>query len=150
MYQHNPFPFALWAFDAEGVPSLVNAEEIMPANYAMNEFLLDIEVCQQSFESINRKYPKRISSAVSYELEGHKSIAPGLDDIGGKGGRRRPEGASCEDSDLGSYARLKTDIAPWQARPVDWRGVLEYASPVHRTGGDLVKTQFPHSTGFFP
>ncbi|CAH2239688.1 jg12464 [Pararge aegeria aegeria] len=31
--------------------------------------------------------------------------APGLDDIGGESGRRRPEGASCEDSDLGSFRR---------------------------------------------
>ncbi|CAH2264340.1 jg18421 [Pararge aegeria aegeria] len=27
--------------------------------------------------------------------------APGLEDIGGESGRRRPDGASCEDSDLG-------------------------------------------------
>ncbi|CAH2217561.1 jg24150 [Pararge aegeria aegeria] len=31
--------------------------------------------------------------------------APGLDDIGGESGRRRPEGACCEDSDLGSIRR---------------------------------------------
>lgn len=35
IYDHNPFPFATWGFDAEGFPLLANAEEIMPANYML-------------------------------------------------------------------------------------------------------------------
>lgn len=58
IYQHNPFHFATWGFDADGTPLLANAEEIMPANYAINEFLQDVEVCQSYFEFVNRKYPK--------------------------------------------------------------------------------------------
>ncbi|CAH0730534.1 unnamed protein product, partial [Brenthis ino] len=74
LYAHNPFPFAVWGFDNEENPVLANAANIMPAGYAMNEFLQDVEVCQQYFELVNRKYPKRVSAAVNYELEGHKSI----------------------------------------------------------------------------
>lgn len=50
IYQNNPFPFATWGFDSDGNPILANAEDIMPANYGIGEFLLDIEICTQSFE----------------------------------------------------------------------------------------------------
>lgn len=72
-YRNNPFPFAKWDGD-DGRQRLANADEIMPAEYGINMFLQDVEACKQFFEVTSRKYPKRVSSAINYELEGHRSL----------------------------------------------------------------------------
>lgn len=72
-YRNNPFPFGQWKGE-DGRQRLVNADEIMPADYGINMFLQDVEACKQFFEVTSRKYPKRVSSAINYELEGHRSL----------------------------------------------------------------------------
>lgn len=72
-YRNNPFPFAVWEGQNDD-RVLVNADDIMPVEYMLPQFEQDLEVCKQFFESVNRKYPKRVSSSINYELKGHKSI----------------------------------------------------------------------------
>lgn len=71
-YDHNPLPNARWNVPARrrdadgqpvldpGFPVLMNADEIMPANFMVQNLREDVNLLQDALELIGRKYPKYV------------------------------------------------------------------------------------------
>ena len=56
-YQHNPIPGAIWR-EIEGTHVLMNADEIIPANYTTDDMRDDIDDYSRMFTWLQKKLPK--------------------------------------------------------------------------------------------
>lgn len=72
-YRNNPIPGAIWQ-RMPNEPILVNADEIMPANYDIDNLTDDIERVRLKLSFLNRKAPKYFSAPVSFDSGGTKSM----------------------------------------------------------------------------
>lgn len=71
-YRNNPIPGAVWQGAPEN-PVLMNADEIIPADYNLGNLINDIEDVQVKLNFMSRK-AKKHSELVRYETEGTKSM----------------------------------------------------------------------------
>jgi hypothetical protein len=73
-YQHNPIPGAIWRVE-NGTHVLENADEIMPADYKMENLLDDIAEYRRMVAWMQKKLPKFVrTSNLNYTEKGDKSI----------------------------------------------------------------------------
>lgn len=72
-YNNNPIPGAVWN-DAPLNPVLMNADEIMPANYTVTDFRDDVHALHAKMNFLAKKAPKYFTKPVSFEVEGSKSM----------------------------------------------------------------------------
>jgi len=82
-YDHSPLPNAHWSVQArvpdddidESKPILLNADEIMPANYDLTALLEDINIIKNSVEIISRKYGMSIlGGRIDYSANGSNTM----------------------------------------------------------------------------
>lgn len=72
-YQHNPVPGAIRR-DVNGTHVLVNADEIMPENYGVNELRDDIDEYSRMFTWLHKKLPKFVrTTSINQLKKGDKS-----------------------------------------------------------------------------
>lgn len=72
-YRTNPIPGTVWR-EAPDNPILMNADEIIPANYQLDDLIGDIEDVKIKLLFLNRKGPKYFNQTIKYEVEGSKSM----------------------------------------------------------------------------
>lgn len=75
-YRNNPIPGTIWVGAPEN-PILVNADEIIPANYNLQTLRDDIDDVKVKMNYLVRKAPKYFGDPVKYESEGSKSMLTG-------------------------------------------------------------------------
>jgi hypothetical protein len=73
-HQHNPVPGAIWRV-VNGTHVLMNPDEIMPANYGVNELRDDIDDYSLMFTWMQKKLPKFVrTTRINNQEKGDKSI----------------------------------------------------------------------------